>query len=140
MKLGTLFNWQTRQTRCFVRYCSTPPPPQNESQARLRREFLRLEEELERKVDYARLDPAERLIHQTHKEAVEGLHFTYRDPESGLLVVTRLRHFLKGSCCGNACRQDDLNSLDRENGLKQLGISFKIGLISERNICGFSKH
>jgi len=104
MKLGTLFNWQTRQTRCFVRYCSTPPPPQNESQARLRREFLRLEEELERKVDYARLDPAERLIHQTHKEAVEGLHFTYRDPESGLLVVTRLRHFLKGSCCGNACR------------------------------------
>ena len=38
-----------------------------------------------------------------HKEAVIHGHFTYDDGEHSK-VMTRLRHFLKGSCCGNSCR------------------------------------
>ena len=46
----------------------------------------------------------ERSIWEAHRDAVQNLYFTYDDPETGLKVITRLRHFLKGSCCGNACR------------------------------------
>ena len=47
---------------------------------------------------------SEKKIVEQHREAVQNLCFTYDDPETGLKVITRLRHFLKGSCCGNACR------------------------------------
>ena len=46
----------------------------------------------------------DKLIHEKHKEAVSNHHFTYDDPATGLKVITRLRHYLKGSCCGSACR------------------------------------
>ena len=46
----------------------------------------------------------EKIIWKAHKEAIEDLHFTYDDPDTGLKVITRLRHYLKGTCCGNACR------------------------------------
>jgi len=55
-------------------------------------------------VDYSRLEPDEVGIHRAHNQAVADMHFTYDDPATGLKVVTRLRHFLKGNCCGNACR------------------------------------
>jgi Family of unknown function (DUF5522) len=29
---------------------------------------------------------------------------SYEDPFTGLKVMTRWRHFSKGSCCGKACR------------------------------------
>ena len=55
-------------------------------------------------MDYNQLSAKEKLIHLKHKEAIEGLHWTYIDPDSGLKVITRFRHYLKGKCCGNACR------------------------------------
>jgi len=55
-------------------------------------------------VDFSRLSPIELRVHQAHREAVHDLHFTYTDPETEFTVMTRLRHFLRGSCCGNACR------------------------------------
>ena len=84
------------------------PKPQNEKQQKLREEFFLREVEHERRVDYNLLSSQEKLIHGTHNEAVRRYHFTYDDPETGLKVITRLRHFLKGICCGNACRK--LNS------------------------------
>ena len=92
----------------LCRHCSdirrTVPKPRDEKQRRLREEFWAREQEFERGVDYSRLNQEQRVIHEAHKEAVRNLHFTYDDPKTGLKVITRLRHFLKGSCCGNACR------------------------------------
>merc|ERR1712223_228812 len=70
----------------------------------MRAEFLQREEDWEKRVDYKKLAGKEKLIHDKHNEAVKNFHFTYDDPETGLKVITRLRHFLKGTCCGNACR------------------------------------
>ncbi|PSN36031.1 hypothetical protein C0J52_21429 [Blattella germanica] len=69
-----------------------------------RRKFWEQEKKFEAGVDYSRLNETEKLIHKMHAEAVERGHFTYDDPENGDRVFTRLRHFLKGSCCGSACR------------------------------------
>ena len=80
------------------------PRPRTERQAQLRAEFLSREAEWERGVNQSNLSAREKLIHSTHNQAVQNLHFTYDDPETGLKVLTRLRHFLKGTCCGNACR------------------------------------
>jgi hypothetical protein len=74
------------------------------SQQRLRDEFLRQEADREAAVDHGRLTAAEELIHRCHAEAVGRFHFTYDDPATGLRVMTRYRHFLRGSCCGSACR------------------------------------
>jgi len=81
-----------------------PPAPQTERQKAMRAEYLAKEVEWESAVDYSRLTEQEAHIHEQHKEAVENFHFTYDDPATGLKVVTRLRHVLKGTCCGNACR------------------------------------
>lgn len=80
------------------------PKVTDTQQAEQRRKFWEQEEEFESRVDYSRLSGAEQLIHMTHAEAVRKGHFTYDDPENGERVFTRLRHFLKGSCCGSACR------------------------------------
>ena len=81
-----------------------PPAAGSERQKAMREEFLQSEIEWEKRVDYKRLSDREVLIHEKHNEAVKNLHFTYDDPETGLKVITRLRHFLKKTCCGNACR------------------------------------
>ena len=73
-------------------------------QLKKREEYAALECHWESIVDLGRLNKTERKIHALHKEAVQDLHWTYVDPASGLKVVTRFRHFLKGKCCGNACR------------------------------------
>eukprot|EP00088_Acartia_fossae_P054737 TRINITY_DN6313_c0_g1_i6.p1 TRINITY_DN6313_c0_g1~~TRINITY_DN6313_c0_g1_i6.p1 ORF type:complete len:149 (-),score=22.03 TRINITY_DN6313_c0_g1_i6:51-497(-) len=98
-----------------------PPPPQNEKQRKMREEFWKREAELESKVDYAKLSKEEKEIHLAHRTAVEDYHFTYDDPETGLKVITRLRHFLKGTCCGNACRHCvyDHENVDRERREKR---------------------
>ena len=83
---------------------TVPPVPQTDRQAALRAEFLAREVEWERGVNYSNLSDKEKIIHRTHNLAAKNRHFTYDDPESGLKVLTRLRHFLKGTCCGNACR------------------------------------
>jgi Family of unknown function (DUF5522) len=73
-------------------------------QQRLRDEFLRQEAEREAAVDHSRLTAAEQLIHARHAAAVARFHFTYDDPATGLRVMTRYRHYLRGSCCGSDCR------------------------------------
>nr|CAD7195885.1 unnamed protein product [Timema douglasi] len=73
-------------------------------QIKQRFQFWELENELESKVDYDCLSDLEKRIHVCHGEAVQRGHFTYDDPETGDRVLTRLRHFLKGACCGSACR------------------------------------
>lgn len=89
-----------------VRNCNSRPvpPTQSDRQKALRTEFLEQEKVFESQVDLDALSPDELSIHHAHREAIEGLHFTYDDPETGLKVITRLRHFLKKTCCGNACR------------------------------------
>ena len=94
------------QIVCQSRQCQSQSvkTPATERQAALRAEFWRREEVWETRVDYSKLSEKEKLIHEKHNEAVKNLHFTYDDPDTGLKVITRLRHFLKGSCCGSACR------------------------------------
>lgn len=50
------------------------------------------------------LTAQERDIRSAHAAAVERGHFTYDDPETGRREFTRLRHYLRGACCGSACR------------------------------------
>ena len=76
----------------------------DEEQRRKRAAFLEGEKKRQGAVDLEKLTTVERRIHDLHKEAVEDFKFTYNDPISNYKVVTTYRHFLKGSCCGNACR------------------------------------
>ncbi|MHB2028007.1 MAG: DUF5522 domain-containing protein [Acidimicrobiales bacterium] len=39
-----------------------------------------------------------------HEEAVTQLHPTYRDPSTGLLVLTVSAHLARGTCCESGCR------------------------------------
>lgn len=55
-------------------------------------------------VCYNLLNEDEKVIHNLHEEAVKKGHFTYYDPKTNERILTRLRHFLRGKCCGNACR------------------------------------
>lgn len=50
------------------------------------------------------LTDEEKQIHNLHEEAVSKGHFTYHDPKTNERILTRLRHYLRGKCCGNACR------------------------------------
>lgn len=69
-----------------------------------RQKFWEMEKEMESKVVYDQLTEEERVIHEAHAAAVRRGHFTYDDPATGDRIKTRLRHFLKGRCCGKACR------------------------------------
>uniref|UniRef100_A0A2C9M0V3 Uncharacterized protein n=1 Tax=Biomphalaria glabrata TaxID=6526 RepID=A0A2C9M0V3_BIOGL len=55
-------------------------------------------------VDLKRLDDKEICIHKKHQEALKNMKETYKDPETGYKVFTRLAHLKRGKCCGNACR------------------------------------
>lgn len=48
--------------------------------------------------------PLHPTIERAHDQAVEAGRETYRDPETGRLVFTRLAHERRGYCCGNRCR------------------------------------
>ena len=77
----------------------------NEKETKLRQNFRSLELKFHNdilKLDQLKCD--DRIIHDLHEAAVKNLHFTYDDPSTNLKVITRYRHFLKGSCCGSACR------------------------------------
>lgn len=70
----------------------------------LRQEFEALEASLAEHLDLHRLDRDQQDIHFRHDEAVKDFNLFYTDPVSGLRVMTRWRHFLRGFCCGSACR------------------------------------
>ncbi len=44
------------------------------------------------------------LVEQLHTAACERGESSYRDPETGYVVFTRLHHLARGSCCGSGCR------------------------------------
>ena len=91
-----------RLLQFLARHSSTKPlSPEVKAK---REAYFAFEKGWETKVDYNLLNAKEKLIHLKHKEAIEGLHWTYIDPDTGLKVITRFRHYLKGTCCGNACR------------------------------------
>lgn len=75
-----------------------------EDNKRMREQFEAREREWEARVDRYLLCPEDVEIYEAHKAAVARGHFTYDDPSTGYRVMTRLRHFWRGSCCGNACR------------------------------------
>lgn len=41
---------------------------------------------------------------EVHLRAVARGERTYRDPETGYVVMTELAHLARGNCCGNGCR------------------------------------
>jgi len=43
-------------------------------------------------------------IHSAHAAAVDQHSLNYDDPSTGYFVMTSYAHFLRGRCCGNACR------------------------------------
>ncbi|KAG0728995.1 hypothetical protein GWK47_031316 [Chionoecetes opilio] len=77
-----------------------------EENRKTRERFAACEVEWQRLVDERLLQPEDLRIHEAHRLAVARGHFTYDDPHTGYRVMTRLRHFLRGSCCGNACRHE----------------------------------
>ncbi|MPC65638.1 uncharacterized protein E2C01_059776 [Portunus trituberculatus] len=90
---------------CSVRYASDLVKERASKENKKTREhFEACEKEWEKLVNERLLQPEDLTIHQVHKLAVAQGHFTYDDPHTGYRVMTRLRHFLRGSCCGNACR------------------------------------
>ena len=72
--------------------------------ADLAKTFLAGEAAREAAVDETRLTDADKEIRVRHRAAAAALEQLYEDPKTGLMVVTRWKHFLKGKCCGNACR------------------------------------
>ncbi|XP_060604945.1 uncharacterized protein LOC132757636 isoform X2 [Ruditapes philippinarum] len=55
-------------------------------------------------VDYNKLSPTEKKIHERHRTAVKKKQLMYVDPLTGYHVMTRTAHLERGECCGNACR------------------------------------
>lgn len=43
-------------------------------------------------------------IERIHKEACERGETSYRDPQTGYIVITEIGHIKRGSCCGCGCR------------------------------------
>lgn len=43
-------------------------------------------------------------ITRAHEEAMQRGEGFYRDPVSGLSVMTAKRHLARGYCCGSGCR------------------------------------
>lgn len=55
----------------------------------------------------SRLDPARpdyAAIVAAHRAAVEAGQPTYRDPATGLSVLTVASHLARGECCNSGCR------------------------------------
>ena len=90
-----------------------------------REAYLAFERDWENKVDYSKLSEREKLIHLKHKEAIEDFHWTYIDPESGNKAITRFRHYLKKTCCGNACRHCIYNHEQVRIDIYVLGIKIR---------------
>ncbi|KAK8383164.1 hypothetical protein O3P69_011589 [Scylla paramamosain] len=113
---------------CSVRHASDLVKERIAKENRKTRErFEACEKEWEKLVDERLLQPEDFTIHEAHKLAVARGHFTYDDPYTGCRVMTRLRHFLRGSCCGSACRHcvyDHVNVAEKEKSQRVFNSSF----------------
>ena len=96
-------NYLILQKRSFIKSNITVKNVSPEYK-KLREKFWELEKIMESNVKYDLLTEKEKKIHKTHNEAVKKGHFSYDDPFTNEKVLTRLRHFLKSTCCGKACR------------------------------------
>jgi hypothetical protein len=57
--------------------------------------------------DPSRLDPSREdydAIIEAHEAAVRSGEITYRDPATGLFVLTVATHLARGHCCESGCR------------------------------------
>ncbi|KAF2359164.1 hypothetical protein FHG87_010081 [Trinorchestia longiramus] len=90
--------------RCCSSKSSATSKKQNNQMDKLRAEFECLEADLQSQLDREQLSDEEWDIHCAHAEAIKKRQFTYDDPVTLNRVMTRLCHFLRGKCCGNACR------------------------------------
>lgn len=68
------------------------------------KKFWENERLLTANLEYESLNEEEKIIHDLHNDAITKGHFTYYDPKTNERILTRLRHYLRGKCCGNACR------------------------------------
>ena len=106
MSLSCCFN-RTLHIKAFQFQCQKIPKKNINLKAEYqvtRDAYIAFEKEWEKKVDYSQLNLQEQIIHSKHKEAIENFHWSYIDPESGNKALTRFRHYLRKTCCGNACR------------------------------------
>lgn len=91
---------------------------------KLRKQFQILDEKWENDVEMERLDRKEVEIWKAHREACRNGKLLYRDPETGLKVMTRWSHFIKGQCCGNACRhciyEHEKVPIERQQSVKKV--------------------
>lgn len=86
-------------TKWISRQNSTVPEQTNKMKMFWEKEML-----LKSNLQYDSLSKDDKEIHDLHDYAIRKGHFTYDDPKTNERIRTRLRHFLRGKCCGNACR------------------------------------
>lgn len=101
----------------------------NSRYVKLREAFWEKENEWEQKVKVDVLNDSEKLIYELHRQACKAGRFTYRDPETGNQVFTRLKHFLRAKCCGSACRHcpyDHLNVPADRKKMKRFNSAFYV--------------
>lgn len=84
-------------------------PKMSDEQKQKRLKFVEAEKDWDALVQWTQLSEDEKDIVKAHKEAVMNGHFTYVDPKTRYKVMTRLKHYLRGTCCGNACRHVSLS-------------------------------
>jgi hypothetical protein len=70
-------------------------------------------------VDEARLDESDLRLVLAHRAAVAAWRTTYVDPDTGKMVSTRLKHALRGKCCGCGCRHCIYNHEAVKDELKE---------------------
>lgn len=95
-------NWQ--RVSHELPYSTEKRASKNADLEEKRKRFKELEEKYQTFLSLDKLTEDEKTIHFLHAEAVEKGHFTYDDPFLEEKILTRLRHFLKGKCCGKSCR------------------------------------
>ncbi|XP_046676852.1 uncharacterized protein LOC124365016 [Homalodisca vitripennis] len=94
------------KTNCVVHLKCCNNSSANSNSEKAQKMILFWENEMVHKTNlqYDVLSEEEKIIHNMHDEAVRKGHFTYNDPITNERILTRLRHYLRGKCCGNACR------------------------------------
>ena len=87
------------------RFLDFNPNPENPEQEKNLAAFKAMEADLAKGLNLDKLNPEQKAIHFKHLEAIQNWDMSYEEPgKEGLKVFTRLRHFVKGGCCGSACR------------------------------------
>ncbi|XP_060220375.1 uncharacterized protein C1orf53 homolog isoform X3 [Meriones unguiculatus] len=89
----------------LARAASGRPLPRAESFRQLISSALRSASEGDPRLPASQeLTAAEKYIAELHRAACAAGQLSYVDPATGYVVLTRLAHLQRGSCCGSACR------------------------------------